>query len=116
MQPRDMRGSNGSLANTEIGAVRIEPGVELKAALVRLFYHELEGIIERDGRFALFTRKPLAPGFVWGGVESICSRAYLDDYCIHAIAYVKVELADKISLLTFYIVLVALGPVDIIDG
>ena len=60
----DMILGHGRSGDVEYRAVGIEPRMELHTPLMRFLDHELKRVIIRLRRLTLYTRQPLAPGFI----------------------------------------------------
>src|SRR5450432_3798356 len=104
------------MTNLENRAIGITPGVELHASFMCFLNHEFQWIIKWNGRFPLFARQPLTPGFDIWRIKSITGRPYLNNHCIHSIALMHVELPDEFCFLFFGAVIAICGPINIIHG
>ena len=78
-----------------LGTERVDPCVQLHAALVALVDHPLQRVPIWVGRLALHTCQESAPRLDVTLVKRITLRANLEDYHIHAILLQLVELIGK---------------------
>ena len=78
--------------------VRIDPGMQLHAALVTFFHHKLERIPHGLRGFSLNTRQKTAPGLVAGTVQGIGLGTHLKDYGIDSGTLQIIELTDQCLL------------------
>ena len=106
---------NGRTGDVEYRPVWIQPGVELHAALVRFFHHELQWIIIWLRGLALNARQPLAPGLIRRRIKGIRRRPDLHDDGIHSIGAMQIEYLDEFRLLLSSRQPLAGRPVNIVD-
>ena len=90
--------SGGKLLGGRGGdAVRVEPGVQLHAALVRLVDHKLQWVPVRRGRLAALGEET-APGLEFAGVEGVGAGTYLEEDGVDSGGFELVELVGEIAL------------------
>ena len=100
-------------ADCMVGPVGIEPGVQLEAARVGRLDPELERVVERFRRFALFAGEVVRPRFQRAGVEGVCLRPHLEDDGVEVVIGQQVEQGDGFCFLLFYRQPRLARPVDI---
>jgi hypothetical protein len=96
-------------------AVRIEPGMQLQPAFVRLIHRELERIVPRIGRSPHPSRQVLRPRLVRRCVESVGGRPHLEDHGVEPENRSPVEHRDQLLLLFARREPGNGGPVDVRD-
>ena len=83
------------LGGLRLGAIGIDPGVELHTAIVALGNHPLKGIPVRLWRLALLPGEETAPRLELALVEGIALRTHLEDDNIDTILLQLVELVGQ---------------------
>src|SRR5688572_12671467 len=116
MRARDVIGREGRARGRMTRAVRIEPRMQLQTASMRFAHRELEGIVKRFGRSALFTREILGPRLERRLVKRVSSRTHMQDEGIETELARSIEETDQLGLLRIDRQTGPRGPVDIGDG
>src|SRR6266481_8884769 len=86
------RYDSGIMTKLEYCTVGITPGMKLHASFMGFFNHEFQRIIKGNRRFSLLASEPFTPGFNSRREKSIAGRSHLNDYSIHTVSLVHIEL------------------------
>src|SRR5260370_26502574 len=96
-----MTGGHPGADRADVGAKRIEPRMQLDAALVRLLHGEGEGIIEWPRRGAHPAGKDFRPRLVGRSIEGVAARPDLEDDCIELEEHREIEQRQQFGFLLF---------------